>query len=158
MNVALISDTHDNLDALGRALAAFRERGAGLIVHAGDFVAPFAVKKLQTAGLPVVAVFGNCDGERQVISELLPDIVAGARHEEIAGRRFVIVHSLDWLAEGEADGADVVVCGHTHVPGVSGEKPRVVNPGECCGWVNGRSTVAVLDTETLETEIIELLP
>ena len=31
-----------------------------------------------------------------------------------------------------------------------------LNPGECCGWVSGRCTAAVLDTDTLAAEIIEL--
>ena len=50
----------------------------------------------------------------------------------------------------------MVVCGHTHRPGILGEGPLVINPGECGGWVNGRATAALLDTATLEHEIIEL--
>jgi len=31
-----------------------------------------------------------------------------------------------------------------------------LNPGECCGWVNDRCTVAVLDLETLAADIVEV--
>jgi predicted phosphodiesterase len=31
-----------------------------------------------------------------------------------------------------------------------------INPGECGGWLKGRSTVAILDTEKMQAEIIDL--
>jgi predicted phosphodiesterase len=31
-----------------------------------------------------------------------------------------------------------------------------LNPGECCGWVSGRSTIAMLNTDSLSAEIIDL--
>lgn len=156
MKIGIMSDTHDNLHAVGAALSALAERKVELIIHAGDFVAPFAVRKLLSANLAVLAVFGNCDGERKVISELLPDIAAGARHERIDGKKFVIVHSMDWLKPNERKDADVIVCGHTHKHLIEPGRPMVINPGECGGWVTGQCTAAVLDTETLCAEIIEV--
>ena len=156
MKVGILSDSHDNVPLLDAAMAVFEERGAERLVHAGDFVAPFAAKRLLALGVPVVAVFGNCDGEKRVVSQLLPGIVAGARHETIGGTRFVIVHSIDWLDDSDRSGADVIVCGHTHQAGVSEGKPLVINPGECGGWVTGRSTAAMLDTDTLHAEILDL--
>ncbi|MCK7489623.1 MAG: metallophosphoesterase family protein [Anaerotruncus sp.] len=35
-----------------------------MVVHAGDFVAPFTAEELRNLRAPVKAVFGNCDGER----------------------------------------------------------------------------------------------
>jgi predicted phosphodiesterase len=32
----------------------------------------------------------------------------------------------------------------------------VVNPGEACGWLTGRSTVVVLDSTTMTPRLIEL--
>ena len=156
MKIAIVADSHDNLRAIDAAVNVFKERGAEVLIHAGDFVAPFAVKRFLALGVPMVAVFGNCDGEHRVIAELLPDIVSGARRETLDGRSLVVVHSLERLEESDRAGADVIVCGHTHQAGILGESPLVINPGECGGWVNGRATAAWLDTETMEPEILEL--
>jgi predicted phosphodiesterase len=32
----------------------------------------------------------------------------------------------------------------------------LLNPGECCGWVTDRCTVALLDLDTLKADIIEV--
>jgi hypothetical protein len=156
VKIGVVSDSHDNLHAIDAAVAAFRRRGAEALIHAGDFVAPFAVKRFLTLGVPMVAVFGNCDGEKRVIGELLPDIASGARRETLGGKTVVVVHSIDWLDERDRAGADVIVCGHTHEAGVSGAEPMVLNPGECGGWMTGRSTAAMLDTAAMEPEIFEL--
>jgi len=31
----------------------------------------------------------------------------------------------------------------------------VVNPGECCGYLSGKRTVALVDTETMNAELME---
>ena len=154
MKIGIVSDSHDNLFAIAAAVAAFKKRGAEALIHAGDFVAPFAVKGFLKLGVPIVAVFGNCDGEHKAISGLLPGVVAGARHETLGGVKFTIVHALDRL--GKRRGGDVIVCGHTHKPDVSGGSPLVINPGECGGWVTGRATAAMLDTETMKADIFRL--
>ena len=82
--------------------------------------------------------------------------IGGARREKIDGKEFIIVHALEWLDDDEMKTADVIVCGHTHEPLVERGRPMVINPGECGGWVSGRCTIAVLDTETLEAEVIEV--
>jgi predicted phosphodiesterase len=51
--IGILSDTHDNLNAIRRAVSFFRDAGCRLIIHAGDFVAPFAAKELAAANCPV---------------------------------------------------------------------------------------------------------
>ena len=51
---------------------------------------------------------------------------------------------------------DVIVSAHTHVPEIKQGSPLYINPGECCGWLSGKSTVMMLDLETLRPEIIDL--
>lgn len=156
MLVGLISDTHDNIPLIRKALARFREAGAEAVVHAGDFIAPFALKEIVKFDGPVYAVFGNNDGERKGLKNILGDLADGPRRVEIAGKTFTIIHDEAKLTEADREGSDVVVLGHTHLPEVREGKPLVVNPGECGGWVEGRWTVATLDTETLEVDMIEL--
>ena len=52
---------------------------------------------------------------------------------------------------------DVIVHGHTHRAGVHRKgNTLVVNPGEACGYLSGRSTIALFDTDNQKANIIEL--
>ena len=50
-----------------------------------------------------------------------------------------------------------VISGHTHqiVNELKGGK-LFLNPGECCGWVTDRCTVAVLDLDTMSAQIVDV--
>ncbi|MBM4030611.1 MAG: metallophosphoesterase [Planctomycetes bacterium] len=156
MLVGVISDSHDNVPKLKAALDLFRSRGAQLVIHAGDYVALFAVKLLVNSGIPFVGVFGNNDGEREGISRLTKDIQSEPLRVELDGRRVTVVHHLSKLPPEQRAQADVIIFGHTHQPLVEPGPPLLLNPGECCGWVEGRCTVALLDTATLEVTILEV--
>ncbi len=50
-----------------------------------------------------------------------------------------------------------MVTGHTHWPKIEKiDGVLVVNPGEASGWLTGKKTIALVDLNTLEAEIIEL--
>ena len=51
---------------------------------------------------------------------------------------------------------DIIIGAHTHVPEIKQGNPMYINPGECGGWLSGKSTVMVLDLETFRAEIIDL--
>lgn len=114
--IGVISDTHGSLNpAVAEAF-----RGVDLIVHAGDIGGQGLVLELETIA-PVVAVRGNTDTARWALD--LP-LVASVRVGLIVLR---VAHDATAVA---ADGASVVVSGHTHRPAV--EQVRGVlrlNPG-----------------------------
>lgn len=52
---------------------------------------------------------------------------------------------------------DGVFYGHTHRLLIDRIGDRILlNPGEVCGYLTGRSTVVILDTRDLSTRVIEL--
>ncbi|MFA6450829.1 MAG: metallophosphoesterase [bacterium] len=164
MKLGILSDTHDHLPRITAAAAEFRKRGITRLIHCGDIVAPFALFPLKEAKFEeCVGVYGNNDGEWRMLREVFKNI--GMIHkppyfEEIAGRRFAILHEPQPDDVMASMPVDVVLFGHTHEivirPGKQGGGPLVLNPGEGCGYLNNRATVAALDTETLEVELIEL--
>ena len=157
MIVGVISDTHDRLPMIDAALEVFAGRGVEALIHPGDFVAPFAMRRLLKFGGPIHATFGNNDGEREGLGALMPDLADGPKFVELGGRRILIHHFIDWCDAKDIEQADVVVTGHTHEVAEHREAGRLyLNPGECCGWVTGRCTVALLDTAGPSVEIIEL--
>ncbi len=156
MLVGILSDTHDNLPMIRRALAFFEGAGVDCLIHAGDFVAPFALQEIVKHKGAVYAVFGNNDGERAGLRKVLADLSPGPRRFDLCGKVIVLVHDEARLKPSDRKGADVIVVGHTHKAEVRAGKPLVINPGEAGGWLTGEATVATLDTETLEARIVKL--
>ena len=42
--IGIMSDSHDNLDAVNIAVQIFNSHECRLVIHAGDFVAPFSAR------------------------------------------------------------------------------------------------------------------
>jgi len=159
MRIGILADTHDRLPLIRQALTRFGEAGVEVVIHAGDLVAPFAAKALATFSGILHVVYGNNDGEREGLRGVLPQIQEGPLHVELAGRRILVHHFIDWCDTDLVRQADVVVTGHTHEPAIERrDGVLLLNPGECCGWVTGRCTAALLDTDTLSVELLELTP
>lgn len=159
MRIGLISDTHDRLPAIRAALETFERAGVEVLLHPGDLVAPFAAKVLADFPGVLHVTYGNNDGEREGLRAVLPKIQDGPFHIEIGGKRILIHHFVDWCREEDVTAADIIVTGHTHHAAVERRDGRLyVNPGECCGWVTGRCTVAILDIPKESVELIEVCP
>jgi len=165
MLVGIISDSHDNVPMIRRAVERFNSAGCELVIHAGDLVAPFAIAVLKELDCPFKAIYGNNDGEK-VGLKMKAATVGGSIEEpplvvQAGGLRILVIHDCsDWQAEAEKHSADVVIYGHTHELAVEraeeADRPVGINPGESGGWLTGSYTVAILDTGSLEVEIIDL--
>jgi len=157
--LGIISDTHDNRPLIGKAVEIFNSRGVGLVVHAGDFIAPFVARDFRALKCPLVGAFGNNDGERKGLLrafEGIGEIHQGPHTFAHEGRRIAVMHEPDRLEEFLKPEYDLVVYGHTHKAEVREGRPLVVNPGEVGGWLYGRSTVVILDLDDMRAEVIEL--
>jgi putative phosphoesterase len=159
--IGIMADSHDNLHAVRRAVRLFNEKGCSLVIHAGDFVAPFSARELGNLSCPVKGVFGNCDGEKRGLKKAfrplgeIKDAPLIFRHD---GLNLLVIHLNSplepYLSSGEYD---VLIFAHTHWPEIRKEKKTIIiNPGETGGWLSGNSTVAVLDEKTIHAEIITL--
>jgi uncharacterized protein len=159
MKIGIISDTHDRLPTFRRAVAMFKRLQVQAVFHAGDLVAPFAAKLIAPDALdiPLYCVYGNNDGEKAGLKKLLPGIVDGPMRVAVGGKTIVMHHFIDWLKPADWVGADVVITGHTHeVVNETRDGVLFLNPGECCGWVNDRCTVMLLDLETMKADVVDL--
>ena len=160
MKIGILSDSHDRLPLLERAVERFNAEAVDLVLHAGDFVSPFTAIPLAKLRGAFVGVYGNNDGDRLYLRERfekIGPIYLGYHTFEIDGVRGVLMHepkSIDALvASGHYD---LIVYGHTHEVDLRADGPVVVNPGEACGYLSGRATVVLFDTETRTPELIEL--
>jgi hypothetical protein len=105
LRIGVISDTHGLLRP--EALRALR--GSDVVLHAGDIGGAGILEELQAIA-PVVAVRGNND--REPWARALPVEVA----LDLGGVAVAIVHDLNTLTPAAAEGAAVVVSGHSHQP------------------------------------------
>lgn len=156
-----MADSHDNLPALRKAVAVFQEAGCRLIIHAGDFVAPFSARELSQAGCPVKAVFGNCDGEKLGLEEAFRGFgeikPAPFIWAENSARIYLthLHHQVESLAQSNR--YEVIIFGHTHRPEIRRVgQALLINPGEAGGWLTGRSSVVLFDPVRLEADIVYL--
>lgn len=158
MKIALISDTHDHTSRLAAALAAFADRSAETLIHAGDMVAPATARALLNFNGSIRATFGNCDGQLAGLSGVLGAAIAPPPYTfELAGRTFVLAHSIAQIPAALLATADVAIVGHTHSPSQTRNNGTlIINPGECCGRVTSQATVALLDSADLSVEVITL--
>jgi len=164
MLVGLISDTHDNVKAVEKAVKLFNDIGVSKVLHAGDWCAPFTLMRFRDLNADLVGVYGNVDGERELLKKRAEELgfhLAGYVCElELDGLKFALFHGhLEPFTSAMTRCGlyDVIVRGHTHQPLVERVgNTLVVNPGEACGYLYGRSTVAVLDTKELSVKIMEL--
>ncbi len=161
MFIGVISDTHDNRDKSKIAIEIFNQKGVALVLHAGDFTSPFNCKDFSALKAKFIGVFGNNDGDRIALREKfapIGDILSGVHKFEYLEKRFVLMHEpilIEPLAESGK--FDTIVYGHTHLVDLRQIKDTLVlNPGECGGWLYGRSTIAILNLETMEAEILDI--
>ncbi len=165
MLIGVISDTHDNLPMVEKAVKRLNEEKVELVLHAGDYVAPFVIPKFKALNCRLIGVFGNNDGDH----ELLRKRFSETSNCEVRGR-FALVNADEFkiaLLHGDetellnalvdCGGFDAVVHGHSHAIGAFKKgKTLDINPGEVCGYLTGKSTIALLDTVKREAGIIEL--
>ena len=161
MKIGLVSDTHDNMPMIKKAVDCFNDRKVDLVLHAGDIISPFCASEFSRLKSRFIAVFGNNDGEKRIWREKiksLGEIHDGSYSCELGGVQFLLMHE-PWQLEALALSRklDIIIYGHTHkVHNHIIGGTLVLNPGECCGWLSGKSTIAVLEVPQKNVEIISL--
>lgn len=165
MLIGIIADTHDCLPLVGKAVERFEKESTDLVLHAGDFIAPFVLPVLARLSCPLVGVFGNNDGDRALLRKKAGefenlDIRGDFAEIDIDGRIFGMIHGTDTAllqALIRGDRFDAVIHGHTHRAAISTHgKTLVINPGEACGYLSDTPTIGMLDTGTMEASIIPI--
>jgi len=164
MLIGLIADTHDNLPMVDRAMKKLNEANVELVLHAGDYVAGFVIPRFKELKAKLIGVFGNNDGDHELLRKRFSEnkwleLRGNFAKITAGGLKIALLHGGDVeLLEAliDQEGFDVVVHGHTHIAEIQRKGKRlVVNPGEVCGYLTGKSTLALLDTVKCEAKIIE---
>jgi len=163
--IGIMGDSHDNLELIRRAVDRFNRDRVSHVLHTGDIVSPFAAKELGKLSCPFTVTYGNNDGERLVLRDVVVSLGGKLLWPlatlSIDGRKIALVHGEDRdIVNALARSGDfsLVAFGHWHEPMIqkTDDGNLVVNAGETCGYLTGRATVATADLESMEADIIDL--
>ena len=163
MQIAVLSDTHDQIANLDAAVAHCNRHGVALIIHCGDLISPFMLKQLAAFQGPVHLVYGNNVGDIHLISLHCVVKYPNITHHgvmgmiEVGGRK-IGFHHYPEVAQAMAMQKlyDIVCCGHNHIYAIEQlGATLLVNPGDLLGK-NIRPCFCLVDLNTLETCRIEV--
>jgi len=164
MKVGLVSDTHDRLPFIDKAVQKLNEEKVELVLHAGDYSAPFAAFRFKPLKAKMIGVFGNNDAEKELLRKNFESIDKQVRGKfaevKVDNLKIALLHGeetdlLESLVNTSA--YDVVMYGHTHQAVVRKQnRTLIVNPGEACGYLTEKATIGFLDTEAMEVELVSI--
>lgn len=160
MRIGVLSDIHDNIWALERALS--RVQDCEMLLVLGDICSAFCLAMVVEgfAG-PVHVVWGNNDADRLHLGQQAArgDVTLHGEFGELVcdDRRIAMTHYPELGRALAAGGTYDLVChGHNHQRSVQQVGfTLLVNPGEVMGRF-GVSSIAVYDTAQGTAEIIEV--
>ncbi|MBW2980659.1 metallophosphoesterase [Candidatus Woesearchaeota archaeon] len=150
--LGIISDTHENVFAIKKAIDIFEAMGCDMVIHCGDIISPGTVQFFK--GLNIKFVRGNCDGDVEMLNKKIQEINGeffDDTYEFIyEGKKFIVYHGSDQVKLrklAESRQYDYVLTGHTHKRADQKvNQTRVINPGALYPTVEEK-TVAVLDVK-----------
>jgi putative phosphoesterase len=158
--IGLLSDTHEDVRMIRKAVRIFKERAPALVIHCGDIISPPVLEHF--AGIPLRLVYGNNDGERSGLKKKCSELGFYEIEETLtfshAGKTFFVNHGtrLGTIEEAaDSQHYDYVLHGHTHeqrneVRGTT----RIINPGAL--FSADVYSVAFLEPETGSVEFVEI--
>jgi len=164
MLIGAVSDSHDNLSQIDKVVQLLNSKKVGLVLHAGDYTSPFTIAHFKKLYCNFIGVFGNNDGDHPLLTKRFHDttncVIRGQFTQvNVDGYRVGLLHGdetelLDTLIQSGYFNA--IIHGHSHNYRVQQiGKTLVINPGELCGYLTGKASFALLDTESNTAEIVK---
>ena len=164
MKIGILSDTHNNLSNIQKALDIFSIYQPEYLIFCGDAT---NIESIQWfCEYPLIYTFGNGDLATGDIAASLKafnkENFAGFVYKgELAGKKIAVIHGhwMDQLDELTSNGKyDYVFTGHTHKRmDERVGKTRLINPGAVGGSGDESHSIAILDlnSDELIFEIIK---
>jgi len=160
MKVAVISDIHDNIWNLKKALKLIKKASIETAIFCGDYCAPTSLFEAVEPFKRAFCVWGNVDGEKYMATKIIcknnfknVELLGDFGEIELDDKKVAIVHNPDVAKYvAESDKFDAVFFGHTHE--YFNEKiseTLLANPGEVMGR-KGEATFGMWDTKLNEME------
>ncbi|MGM0441680.1 MAG: metallophosphoesterase [Elusimicrobiota bacterium] len=159
--IGALSDTHNSISAIERAVDFFNEKEVDLVIHAGDFTSRRAVMALSNLNAPFKGVAGNMDNNVELLNQNFRgegDITPTWRKLNYKQKKIHVVHRKSDhlpLTDAGSGECDIYIYGHTHNGNVEKNSCLKVNPGSCSDR-SYKSSVALINPEEMTANLYEI--
>jgi uncharacterized protein len=169
MKIGIISDTHDQIEKIKKAIKTFNTQKVNLVYHLGDICSPFTLQLYGELKCPLKGVFGNNDSDIFKILKSKPknaEFFDKLYVDEVSGKKICLFHGdpkeiVEMLFE--SDEYDILLTGHDHVAKIrQGARTMHINPGNLIGRFSDSTkawtqpSIAVLDVDKTLARIIHI--
>lgn len=162
MKIAIISDTHDRLDNIQKALDYINAQECQVLIHAGDLALSNTLEYIADRFHgEIYLVEGNADLDPDITARLT-DVYPNLNYYqkiaelEIDGLRIAVTHKPVDAKKLAGPDFDLVIHGHDHKPWQSFvRKCEILNPGNLADQ-SYPPTFAIYDTVTRKPKLIIL--
>lgn len=161
MKIAIISDTHDNLANLKKAISWIKKERINVLIHCGDIFKPETLEEgLKEYQGKIYIIFSKADADFSKIPEnSFKNLPKSKAWEELGqiklGKKKIAFCHFPEIGRDLANSQkyDLVFYGHTHKPWEEKiGKTKLVNPGNIAGLFY-RPTFAIYDVKTNKLEL-----
>jgi putative phosphoesterase len=157
MKIAIISDTHDNLENLKKFFDFAKKKKIKILIHCGDVCNGETLKEIEKNFEQIYLCLGNADIKESLLKEVKKTKIFEKEGKiEVSRLKIGFCHMFN-LKEKNLEGFDFYFFGHSHWPFLKKEgNCCLANPGNLAGLFY-KATFAILDTKTkkLELKILE---
>ena len=172
MKVGVISDIHDNIDNLKKAVRVLNKQKVNFVCFLGDLTLPATINYFKKLKVPVKAVFGNLDWQPSEILKQIKKHKLNIKYSEsktslwefkLNNNKVVLFHGdNEGIAEKLANSGkyDFIFSGHTHTALIKKiGKTLWLNPGSIAGYIGldkqpVKPSLAIVNLKTKEANII----
>ncbi len=158
MKIALISDTHDNIENINKVLNIIKEKQITTILHAGDISFPNTLELFK--GFKLHFVLGNCDTEILAFDKITKEnnfqLLGSTGIINLENKKIGITHgnSSESVENLLKQNLDYLILGHQHLHSdTQSGNTRIINPGSVKGD-REKPHFAILD---LTNDILEFI-
>jgi putative phosphoesterase len=157
MKIAIISDSHDNLENLKKFFDFAKKEKIEILIHCGDVCNGETLKEIEKNFEQIYLCLGNADIKESLLEEAKKTKIFEKEGKiEIDGLKIGFCHMFN-LKEKNLESFDFYFFGHSHWPFLKKEGDcYLANPGNLAGLFY-KATFAILDTKTrkLKLKILE---
>lgn len=140
MKIGIISDTHDQVDKIKKAIRILNKEKVDLTYHLGDWCSPFNLHLFKELNCSLKGIFGNNDADIYKFFRYKPDNIEFFDKfyvDEVNKKKICLFHGdpaelVDRLFESKK--YDLLLSGHDHIAKTRDNgKTLHINPGNLIG-------------------------
>ena len=161
MILGVVGDTHNQLSNIEKIIDIFNKKNVSKVIHTGDITQAKTLDRFSRLSCPLIGVYGNNDLEEKGLKDTAKQNGFNFRHPpfliKVSNKKIAIFHEPDDIESflKKEPSLDLIIHGHTHR--YRNEKigdVKIINPGECAGFVKGKNAVGLLNLKNLKFEIV----